>query len=295
MTYWVELFKEWQEMQQRFIDNLPGTLPDFNYPRQNMTPWALPHLQTFMTWGQSAVKQSMELQSHWLEQWSRQMGNTIASSTQSKSDLVNRIHESMTAWSDNQSELWHYWFRMIEETADSMDDPVVLNENIKSWKATVEESLKAQSDWLNQWTREVRVDDLTPAELMNLSIKVQETMNGWMSLQSELWNQWFKFLSLNESKPSIKTSPPKIKMPGKPAVASVTTPPKDNLEVISGIGPALAQKLYKQGITSLRQIAELTEKEIEKLEDTIIKFPGRIRREDWVNQAIKILNEAEKK
>ncbi len=301
MTYWNAIFKEWQEMQQRFIENLPMKLPGIEYPTQSMNPWELPHLKTFMSWGQSAVRQSLELQTHWLEQWANQMSRTITSSNDTKSEMVERIQESMKGWSQNQSELWEYWFKMVEETANSMEDPSALFENISSWKETVEESLATQSDWLRKWRKEINIEELSPDELLKVSTKIQEIMNGWLELQGELWHQWFDFLSLNEivsiensvrpKSTKEKSVPRKSTEQKKPKPKKERLQDKDDLERISGIGPTLAKKLYEQGITSFKQIAELTEKQIEELEETIIKFPGRIRREDWINQAKRFLDE----
>ena len=323
MTYWNAMFKEWQEMQQNFLNNLPKKLPGLDYPKQSLNPWELPHLQTFLSWGQSAVKQSMELQTNWLEQWAGQMDSTIAVSNESKSEMIDRIQESMESWSENQTELWEYWFNMVEETASSMEDSAVLVDNISSWKSTVEESLGSQSNWLEEWTEKINIEDLTPEELLSVSSKIQETMNGWLELQGELWSQWFDFLNLNDtttSNVSVATptnKPAKKKTIQKKSAAKKATPAKaakkkvakkktvqkkskpatkklkkDNLEMISGIGPALAKKLNANGIVSFSQIAALTAKEINNLEETIIKFPGRIRREKWVTQAKKFLKDA---
>ena len=60
---------------------------------------------------------------------------------------------------------------------------------------------------------------------------------------------------------------------------------KDDLTVIVGIGPALAKKLNNAGIVSYAQIAALSDKDIKDLEKSIIKFTGRIKRDDWVGQA----------
>lgn len=283
-------------MQRQYAENL-SVLPDFNYARHSFSPWELPHLQTFMSWGQSAVRQSMELQTHWLEQWSNQMGMTVTSSNQSKEDLVSRIQESMSAWADNQGELWQYWFKMIDETAGAMEDPESLNEHINYWKSTVEESLNAQSDWLENWTNEVDIEELSPNELIKLSSSVQETMQGWLDLQTELWNQWFRFLSLSDEEKAATPAPAAKKAAPKPAAArpaasSKASSDEDDLQTINGIGPTLAKKLYQQGITSFKQIAELTEDQIDTLEETIIRFPGRIRRENWVTQAMELVQKS---
>ena len=59
----------------------------------------------------------------------------------------------------------------------------------------------------------------------------------------------------------------------------------DDLKKISGIGPGLEKKLKDHGISTLKQIAGLSDKEVEKLESDIIRFSGRIKREKWVEQA----------
>jgi len=60
---------------------------------------------------------------------------------------------------------------------------------------------------------------------------------------------------------------------------------KDDLKLISGIGPVLEGKLNGAGITTYQQIAALTDDEIERLESEVINFSGRIHRDDWIGQA----------
>ena len=67
-----------------------------------------------------------------------------------------------------------------------------------------------------------------------------------------------------------------------------TTDDKDDLTKIVGIGPALAKKLNGVGIVSYAQIAALSDSDITQLEKSIIKFTGRIKRDDWVGQAKKL-------
>lgn len=290
MAYWCAMLEEWQEMQQQFIDNLPMKLPDVGFKTIQQNPWEILHLNSFMTWGQSAVKQSMDLQSHWIDHWLEQMHDEAAAPTSGKAEMISRIQESMTNWSENQTDLWTYWFKMVEETTDSFEDTKHLADNISLWKSTVTESLTSQTDRLEKWTKEIKIDELTTEELSNVSDKIQETMNGCLELQWELWSQWFNFLDLS-SQPVDAASSSIAKQETKKQTALENTV-KDNLEQIKGIGPALAEKLYSQGINTFDQIAELTEKEIDKLEETIIKFPGRIRRENWVVQATSLLDGA---
>jgi poly(hydroxyalkanoate) granule-associated protein len=61
----------------------------------------------------------------------------------------------------------------------------------------------------------------------------------------------------------------------------------DDLKAITGVGPALEAKLNATGINSYRQIAELDEQGIADL-DAVIKSAGRIKRDNWVDQAKKL-------
>ena len=63
---------------------------------------------------------------------------------------------------------------------------------------------------------------------------------------------------------------------------------KDDLKQISGIGPGLEKKLNREGILTLDQLAKLSDEDIAHLEESIIRFPGRIKREKWVEQAKKL-------
>ena len=58
----------------------------------------------------------------------------------------------------------------------------------------------------------------------------------------------------------------------------------DDLTKIKGIGQVLKGKLNRLGITTFKQIAEFTEADIERV-NAELDFPGRIEREQWVDQA----------
>jgi predicted flap endonuclease-1-like 5' DNA nuclease len=59
---------------------------------------------------------------------------------------------------------------------------------------------------------------------------------------------------------------------------------KDNLQLIKGIGFVLEKVLNETGIYHFDQIANLTTQEVIWL-DKSMAFPGRISREEWINQA----------
>ncbi|GAB3990509.1 hypothetical protein GCM10028807_17830 [Spirosoma daeguense] len=64
----------------------------------------------------------------------------------------------------------------------------------------------------------------------------------------------------------------------------------DDLKVIVGVGPFLEKKLHAIGIYTFRQIANFTSDDIDRVNDIIEFFPGRIQRDNWVGQAKTLMN-----
>ena len=60
--------------------------------------------------------------------------------------------------------------------------------------------------------------------------------------------------------------------------------PKDDLKLISGVGPVLEGKLNALGITKYSQIAAFKKADIARV-DAVLNFRGRIERDEWVKQA----------
>ncbi|QJW90228.1 hypothetical protein HNV11_13000 [Spirosoma taeanense] len=68
-------------------------------------------------------------------------------------------------------------------------------------------------------------------------------------------------------------------------IGRATAADADDLKDIVGIGPFLERKLHSLGIYTFRQIANFTKEDINKVNEIIEFFPGRIERDNWVDQA----------
>ncbi len=66
----------------------------------------------------------------------------------------------------------------------------------------------------------------------------------------------------------------------------------DDLTQLSGVGPVMAEKLRKAGVTSLSQIAGWSEEDIARFDEEL-DFKGRIQRDDWVGQARKLTEQTD--
>jgi predicted flap endonuclease-1-like 5' DNA nuclease len=63
---------------------------------------------------------------------------------------------------------------------------------------------------------------------------------------------------------------------------------KDDLQVIKGIGPFIEEKLNALGIYTFLQVSKMTPKLETDVNKAIEFFPGRVKRDEWANQAKKL-------
>lgn len=59
----------------------------------------------------------------------------------------------------------------------------------------------------------------------------------------------------------------------------------DDLTRIKGVGPKLVEQLHALGVTELSQIAAWDESDIDRIDAQLGRFQGRIRRDNWIEQA----------
>jgi predicted flap endonuclease-1-like 5' DNA nuclease len=70
---------------------------------------------------------------------------------------------------------------------------------------------------------------------------------------------------------------------------------KDDLKMISGIGPFIEERLNALDIYTFRQISNFSPQDIEAINDAIEYFSGRIKRDEWVAQALELVRNEELK
>jgi predicted flap endonuclease-1-like 5' DNA nuclease len=76
---------------------------------------------------------------------------------------------------------------------------------------------------------------------------------------------------------------------------TATEAEKDDLKMISGIGPFIEERLHALDIFTFRQISNFTVRDIETINNAIVYFSGRIERDEWVEQAREIVNSEDKR
>lgn len=98
----------------------------------------------------------------------------------------------------------------------------------------------------------------------------------------------FMFSSITAG--SVKKNPAQPNRASETKALAQTPASHDDLKLISGVGPVLEKKLRDAGITSYSQIATLTLAEIVDLEANVVRFAGRIERDNWIGQAKHLMN-----
>ncbi|WP_080240065.1 hypothetical protein [Spirosoma rigui] len=68
-------------------------------------------------------------------------------------------------------------------------------------------------------------------------------------------------------------------------IGRATAAEADDLKDIVGVGPFLERKLHSLGIYTFRQISNFTKEDVDKVNSIIEFFPGRIERDNWVEQS----------
>jgi predicted flap endonuclease-1-like 5' DNA nuclease len=70
---------------------------------------------------------------------------------------------------------------------------------------------------------------------------------------------------------------------------------KDNLQMISGIGPFIEERLHALDIYTFKQISKFDAQDIDTITDALEYFTGRIERDEWVAQAKELINSIDKR
>ena len=76
-----------------------------------------------------------------------------------------------------------------------------------------------------------------------------------------------------------------VAVAAKKVAKAPATADGDDLSRLKGVGPKLATQLQELGVTSFAQIAGWSEADIDRIDPQLGRFKGRIRRDNWVEQA----------
>jgi len=279
-----EIFKNLRDAQDKLWKDSVAAFPG-NAFQENMNALQQQTFGSVNSMLGQAIGQSLELQQKWLEQWSeRAAGKKIKPKV--FAELSAEARHSTQQWLDNQNQLMEQWLQVLNDSSSAA------RPGFAEWEKSVQESVQRQKTLLNDWLEMADFKKLSGKEIGNLSNQIAKSMQKSIETQQQLWGQWFADLGTlgsAEKKTQKAAAPAADKAKGKRA-AKAKAPEGDDLKQISGIGPGLEKKLKAGGVTTLKQLAELSDADVADLEERIIRFSGRIKREQWVEQARKLVS-----
>ena len=279
MQNWInsDFFGYWKDAQSRITKCLSSASKVSGNDFSDSTRCSHKPATTLMCrWGESVVKQSLELQAKWIDLWIRQFEKEPVD-LQMFSEQVQRINQAMHDWSGIQEALWKFWFNLLDRSIEKQDNSGLKREKLETWKKVTLEAEADLNRWFTKWEEQINCKPLVPDELNRLIEKLGLEMLGWIQNQAVLWQYGFDFVNGDV-----------ISCPDQnPDATQKTGPPaeRDNLTDISAIGPFVERLLNAQNIVNFRQIASLSEQEIDFLEKSVLRFPGRIRHKEWIQEA----------
>lgn len=248
-----DVFRSWTGAQQRLWDELSQALPAFRPPadldfRRDV------YLRHLTAW-ESVVEQSLTVQKTWLEEWAAGVLNRN-DTPEAVTEWARQVEEVMQHWLQAQSELWQNWFGLLRKPDQLIPKTVLRPTPPTAAEAPAQPVVTAAAEPPAAQPAAEPVVAPTPAA----AVPVATT-------------------SVIEIDTALVVTAPVVA--ATPAVA--TTP--DDLKLLKGIGPALEKKLHAAGITRFQQIATLSAADITRLENDVLKFAGRIQRDNWIEQA----------
>jgi predicted flap endonuclease-1-like 5' DNA nuclease len=196
--------------------------------------------------------------------------------------------------------------------------------NLATWESAVKQTLNQEATWVEQWVQKVAREKGTPEMVATWVRQMEEVLQRWIQSQNQWWEEYFSVLrrggfvypeqmnpqpavgsgaAATAKEPTLAAAPaankPVSAVERVEATSSTEAPPdqmtptsgvasnseaRDDLQLITGIGPAMEKKLNACGVFTYRDLAMLNDQDIERIE-AVIKFAGRLRREDWIGQA----------
>lgn len=185
-------------------------------------------------------------------------------------------------WPNAQKLMADSWSVAAEPLARAHEDKV------RAWESWVNKALAQQREWSQTLTSRVADWPGLPTPVGTLIEQTQAANGRLFALQGELWTRWFELLRRPPQAAANDTAPAVEARTADPApTPGIELEAEDDLTAIAGVGPAIAAKLKGAGVATYRDIAAWSDEDIARIEASVLggRFSGRIRRDDWLDQA----------
>ncbi len=291
MKPWIneDIFKTWTDAQKRLWESLCAAVPF--QPPVGVETWRETYLKNLAAW-ETAVKKTLTQEAAWVDQWVHQIAQEKGT-PEMMSAWVRQMEDVLQRWIQTQNQWWDEYFTVLRRGGFTAHEPT----GIKPPAIIAEPAVMAKPVTVTA-PESVAVAEPEPVVVVEPELAaVAEPEPVVVTVAEPVAVAEPAPIIVVEPEPepvaepaiAAEAAPEPVITAAEPVVetapAAAPTPTQpDDLKLISGIGPALEKKLRKQGISSYRQLAMLSDKDIVQIE-AAIKAAGRVGREDWIGQA----------
>ena len=279
-----EIVKTWTDAQKRLWESLCSAVPF--PPPIGVESWRETYLNNLVTW-EAAVKKTLAQEVDWVEHWVHQVAEE-KEAPEMMTSWVRQMEDVLQRWIQMQNQWWEEYFTVLRRSGfggigpAAVQEPPPPAEPVAPPAVTEPEPVivvEAPAETVSAVAAEPPIG---PVEVAPANEPVMEAEPVAAEPPIEPVEVAPATEPVMEAEP-VAAEPPIEPVEVAPAVDAIAEP-ADDLKLIAGIGPALEKKLQACGIVSYRQLAGLTDADIDQLETRIRSF-GRIRRDDWIGQA----------
>lgn len=214
-------------------------------PPAGVEAWREIYLKNLASW-EAAIQRSLEQEAAWVEEWVRRIAQEKGA-PEVMASWARQMEEVLQRWVQIQNQWWSDYFAVLRHGGFGSPALAEPPPTVDTLETTVSEPLAV-------------VEPTVAVESPPVTLAPPST-----------------------PEPTPVAEAPVAEAPTIQPTAPVPESP-DDLKLINGIGPALEKKLNACGVTNFRELATLSDADIQRVE-AAIKFAGRIRREDWIGQA----------
>ncbi len=244
---------------------------------------------------QHARREKAVINAGWLEQISARRIEHERLTEQNKG-LMQQVSDIQATASDAKRRAQELSEALRESLSERNELQRRSSEMHSDLKATQDEHRRLHTDINLVQQKEERIARLQ-SEINNWQMRVAPLIEKFRArnadagrLEAELEAARTKIAELEASRESGQTrvepvADPNCLTDGREASNDAIEFPRDRLQSIKGIGPAIEKTLNELGIFSFDQVAAMSEYEIDKVASRLKGFRSRIYREDWIGQA----------
>jgi predicted flap endonuclease-1-like 5' DNA nuclease len=192
--------------------------------------------------------------------------------------LVAAIIGYVTAWLYYKA-IYARKIKAIEAEKDELNKHII---NLKTDKSNLEKNLDEKDNEIQYLNKEVNT-------LKALNATAVHKTND-MKLKNVIAEQ-----KLYEKDEALILIAQRKHLLDYKSFGTATEAEKDDLKMISGIGPFIEERLHALDIYTFRQISKFTPQDINTINDAIEYFSGRIERDEWIAQARELVISKDKR